>query len=188
MPNIAAMIALAFERFSLRGFAMTKPGDLPPIELSKISPEDALRYQVGVYFETFSNLEQLLAMALSNILRIENALVHFMWKDAFTDQKIKTVRRAAIQRLGPENPRWLALKPTLNEIATHAVEFRNQLAHGLIIREAGGTKLGKPGQNPDLLYQGFEKITQEMVHEETRKLQTLALKLVDFLTGKTLAK
>jgi hypothetical protein len=114
---------------------------------------------------------------LGRLLNIAPARIQFLWKDSFTDQKIKTLRRAAVATLGPEHSFWLELKPILNELAT-AVEFRNRSAHGLVITEHGETKHGKPGASPYLQYQDFEKIDDTDVQAEVEKLSRIGVALM----------
>jgi hypothetical protein len=156
---------------------MTDHLEKPSIDLSEICERDALTYRVGNYFETFSNVEQHLSYLVGRLLNITPARIQFLWKDSFTDQKIKTLRRAAIATLGPEHSFWLELRPILNELAT-AVEFRNRLAHGLVITEHGETKHGKPGASPYLQYQDFEKIDETDVQAEVEKLSRIGVALM----------
>jgi hypothetical protein len=162
---------------------MPDPEDEKPlIDPTKFYERDGIRYRIGEYFDEFAVMEVFLAMTLANILNMEHSRVQFMWKDSFTDHKVKTVRRAGLQRFGPDHPKWLELKKILNEIAGKAIEFRNQLAHGLIIREAGEHKHGRPGQHSDLLYQEFEKLDQETIHQESQRLRKISMQLLDLFS------
>jgi hypothetical protein len=157
---------------------MTDYVERPNINLSEICERDALTYKIGNYFETFSNVEQHLSYLVGRLLNITPARIQFLWKDSFTDQKIKTLRRTAIATLGPEHSLWLELKPILNELGT-AIEFRNRLAHGLVITEHGETKLGKPGASPVLQYQEFEKIDATTIQIEVEKLSRIGVALMN---------
>jgi len=156
---------------------MTDSVEKPSINLSEICERDALTYRIGNYFETFSNVEQHLSYLVGRLLNITPARIQFLWKDSFTDQKIKTLRRTVEATLGPEHSFWLELKPTINELS-RAIEFRNRLAHGLVITEQGETKHGKPGASPYLQYEDFEKIDEVTIQIEVERLSRIGVALM----------
>jgi hypothetical protein len=157
---------------------MTDAIERPSINLSEIRERDALTYQIGRYFETFANVEVHLSQIVARLLNIKPAHIQFLWKDVFTDQKIKTVRRTVITTLGSEHPFWEELKPTLNELSDKAAPYRNMLAHGLILEEGGETAFGKPGASPHLEYQDFSPITATDVQVEIERLSGIGLALL----------
>lgn len=154
--------------------------DNPPDEIPKeLDNSQAVLYRIGEYIEMFNRMEWTLTLLMSELLGVETKIIQFVWKDTFTDQKIKTVRRAAIEKFKREDFRRDELVSLLNNLRS-SIEFRNNLIHGYFQRVEAGMLHGKLGQSlkyPSHEFHGLEELTPERVYDETSALCDFVLDL-----------
>ena len=141
-----------------------------------MAPYDALQFAIGQYVTVFANLETVIATHVSYLLELDHKLVFFMLKDILVSQKIKLVRRAAVQKFGED--KCSRYRAVLNKI-DKATEFRNTLVHGAFTNDdERGYLLGKLGHSLTDMDKGLEPIGYARVQEEARTVDALAAELI----------
>jgi hypothetical protein len=103
-------------------------------------------------------------------------LVFFILKDILVSQKIKILRRAALEKMGEE--RSNQYRTVLNKI-DKLTEFRNTLVHGAFIEDhEKGDLHGKLGRSLTEFDKGFEVIDYVRVQKEGETVDALAGELI----------
>ena|SRR6266550_2229129 len=149
-----------------------------PADPKRMHPRDALEFAIGRYVRQFANLETIVGTHVSYVLELDHNLVFFILKEMFFDQKVKLLRRSAVQKFGEnKSAEYISV---LNKISK-AGEFRNALLHGAFSQEGENheTQLrGKLGQSLTNFDEGFEETGYSEVEGQTQSVDALAAALI----------